>query len=364
MFHTLSMPEPAGAQPLAAEVALRGLACVQGPFRLAQKDVIARARELLGGRYAVFDRLAPAFENAGIEARGSVVPIEWFGPDLTWKARNDAYLEGAARLYATAARAALDRAGLTGREVDAVVTVSSTGVATPTLEALTHRQLGFRDDLLRVPVFGLGCAGGVSGLAIARDLAAAVPGRVVLMVAVEACTTGFRMDRLTKADVIATALFGDGAAAAVLGPPAGDAPRLGRGAQHMWPDTLRIMGWDVDDLGLGVVFDQSIPAFAAAELAGGVERVLAQLDIRRAEVDRFVCHPGGAKVVVAIEEALDLAAGSLNAEREVLRRNGNMSAPTALFVLEALLNAGQLPPRSVMLALGPGFTLSALEVRR
>lgn len=363
MFHTTPMPEPAAARPDAAEVALLGLACLPGPYRLPQAEVILRASELLGRRYAVFDRLAPAFENAGIEARGSVVPIEWFGPDLGWKARNDAYLEGAAALFAAAARQAMARAGVAAAEVDAVVTISSTGVATPTLEALTHRQLGFRDDILRVPVFGLGCAGGVSGLAIARDLAAAVPGRVVLMVAVEACTTGFRMDRLTKADVIATALFGDGAAAAVLGPGEGG-PRLGRGAQHMWPDTLRIMGWDVDDIGLGVVFDQSIPAFATAELAGGVDRILAALGLTREEVGRFVCHPGGAKVVVAIEEALNLAPGSLVAEREVLRRHGNMSAPTALFVLEELLATGSLPGRSVMLALGPGFTLSAIEVRR
>lgn len=350
--------------PAGPGVALLGLACVEAPFRLAQRDVVTRARELIGSRYAVFDRLAPAFENAGIDGRGSVVPFDWFGPDIGWKDRNDAYLEGASLMFAAAARTALQRAGLEASAVDVVVTVSSTGVATPTLEALTHRELGFRDDILRVPVFGLGCAGGVSGLSIARDLAASAPGRVVLMVAVEACTTGFRMDRLSKADVIATALFGDGAAAAVLGPPRGEAPLLGRGAQHMWPDTLRIMGWDVDDLGLGVVFDQSIPSFALAELAGGVDRVLDGLGLQRGEVDRFVCHPGGAKVVDAIEQSLGLVPLSLAAEREVLRRFGNMSAPTVLFVLQELLDTDGLPPRNVLLALGPGFTLSAIELWR
>lgn len=338
-------------------IALLGLATAVPPNVLPQQAVIDRARTLLAPKFAGFDRIVPAFINAGIETRHSVVPIDWFGPDLGWRARNDRYLAGAADLFLQAARAALDDAGLSAEQIDVVVTVSSTGVATPTLEALTHRALGLRSDVLRVPVFGLGCAGGASGLAIARDLAAAVPGRRVLMVAVETCTLGFRMDRPTKADLIATALFGDGAAAVVLGP--GDGPTVSRGAQHMWPDTLRIMGWDVDELGLGVVFDQSIPVFAAGHLAEGVDRVLAGMG--RGRPGQFICHPGGAKVVTAIEEALDLVPGVLEAERAILRDYGNMSAPTVLFVLDRLRQAGQLRD-AVLLALGPGFTLSAIGV--
>lgn len=338
-------------------IALEGLATAVPPHVLPQSEVIDRARTLLAPRFPAFDRIVPAFTNAGIDKRHSVVPIDWFGPAIGWRARNDRYIEGAAALFRDAARAAMEDAGVDARQIDAVVTVSSTGVATPTLEALSHKALGFRDDIMRVPVFGLGCAGGASGLGIARDLAAAAPGRRVLLVAVETCTLGFRMDVPSKADLIATALFGDGAAAAVLGP--GEGPALSRGGQQIWPDTLRIMGWDVDELGLGVVFDQSIPAFVTERMADGVDRLLHTLG--RARPDRFICHPGGAKVVTAIEDALGLGDGTLQAEREVLRDYGNMSAPTVLFVLDRLRRQGALP-RAVLLALGPGFTLSGIGI--
>ena len=340
-------------------VRLLGLATALPPHVLPQTDVVARARMLLAPRYPQFERIAGAFENAGIDRRHSVVPIEWFGAGHGWKSRNDAYLSGARALFVEAARRALDRAGLSAGQIDAVVTVSSTGVATPTLEAVAARELGLRADVLRVPVFGLGCAGGVSGLAIARELASAAPGRRVLMVAVETCTLMFRMDRMDKADIIATALFGDGAAAAVLGPGDDPAPIVGPGLQHMWPDTLNIMGWDVDDIGLGVIFDRSIPAFATERLGEAFAAMMP--DLGPAKVARLVCHPGGAKVVTAIEDALALSPGTLDLEREVLRDAGNMSAPTVLFVLERVLARGDRG-RLVMAALGPGFTLSLLPL--
>ena len=196
-------------------------------------------------------------------------------------------------------------------------------------------------------------------MAIARDLAAARPGSRVLMVAVEACTLLFRMDRMDKADIIATALFGDGAAAVVLGSGGGSGPVVGRGIQHMWPETLDIMGWDVDDIGLGVIFDRSIPAFATENLAAAYAAMRPALG--PAPIERMVCHPGGAKVVTAIEEALQLGAGTLDVEREVLRMAGNMSAPTVLFVLAEVL-ARRPRGRLMLSALGPGFTLSMLPL--
>lgn len=338
---------------------LLSIATAVPPNLLRQDDIVTESRALLQSRFSQFDRLAPAFQNAGINTRHSVVPLDWFRQPHGWVDRTRAYAEGAAALFRDAAGLALDQAGLRADQVDIIVTVSSTGIVTPTLEALTARDMGFRADAMRVPVFGLGCAGGVSGLSIAADLAAARPGAVVLMVAVETCTVLFRLDRLAKADIIATALFGDGAAAVVLraGHAADDArPRIGRGRQHMWPDTLGIMGWTVEETGLGVVFDRSIPGFAEAELRTALDGLIPDHP-----VDRHVCHPGGAKVITALETTLSLPEGSLDVERRVLAQNGNMSAPTVLFVLEQVLRAGT---RGLLLAmaLGPGFTLSVLPI--
>jgi alkylresorcinol/alkylpyrone synthase len=322
--------------------------------------VKSRARQLLAPRFPQFDRLEAAFDNAGIDARASVVPIGWFEASHGWAERNAAYVAGASALWQDAAAKALVAAGWEPGSVDILVTVSSTGIATPTLESLAIDAMGLRADAMRVPLFGLGCAGGVSGLAVAETLARGRPGARVLMVAVECCTLSFRLDRLRKADIIATVLFGDGAAAACLSTEE-TGIRLGPGHQRQWPATREIMGWDVEDTGLGVIFDRAIPPFVLDNFAAAADGARAAWGLGAEEVDRFVCHPGGAKVLDAIERALHLPQGSLLAEREVLRRAGNMSAPTVLFVLDDVLRGGQRG-RLAAAALGPGFTASFLPL--
>ncbi|MEO8927135.1 MAG: type III polyketide synthase, partial [Caulobacteraceae bacterium] len=280
----------------------------------------------------------------------------------SWPQRTAAYLAGATDLFVDAAQKALARAGLTAGEIDTIVTVSSTGIATPSLEARAMGRMAFRDDVSRVPVFGLGCAGGVTGLSVAARLAKAAPGSVVLFVCVELCTLAARLDELTPANMVATALFGDGAAACVLCAGAGQGLRTVEAAgEHTWPDTIDVMGWNVDPQGFGVIFDRSIPAFATANLRGAMEGILARMGLGLEDVDRFVCHPGGAKVIEALEASLGLGQGALDREREVLADHGNMSAPTALFVLERVL-ADPAKPRLVMSALGPGFTASCVSL--
>ncbi len=342
-------------------VRLRGLGTAVPPHLLPQDLAKRMAEQIFGSRYKDFSRLSATFSTAGVDRRYSVRPAEWFFEDHDWPSRTEAYLDGATRLFADAARAALSSSGLDASEIDCIVTVSSTGVATPTLEARAHAELGFRADAKRVPVFGLGCAGGVSGLSLASRLAAAEPGTNVLLVCVETCTLSFRADRMQKADIIAAVLFGDGAAAAVVSSGGGNGPLIGAGAEHTWPDTLDIMGWSVDPVGLGVVFDRSIPAFVTENFREAAGSVLDALGLAPDEVSRFVCHPGGAKVVEAIEAAMSLPGGSLDTEREILRDFGNMSAPTVLFVLERYLRDDP-GGRIVLTALGPGFTLSALSV--
>ncbi|HEY3638393.1 MAG TPA: 3-oxoacyl-[acyl-carrier-protein] synthase III C-terminal domain-containing protein [Rhizomicrobium sp.] len=329
---------------------------------LLQDEAAAAARSLFGKRYAAFDRMAAVFDSAGIYKRHSVRPLEWFREPRGWKERTSAYLDGAQQLFIAAATKALERARLNARDVDAVVTISSTGIATPSLDARVARDMGFRADMQRIPVFGLGCAGGVSGLAIAARLAKAQPGANVLLVVVELCTLAFRLDQLTKANMIATALFGDGAAACILRAGDGGVAEIDFCGEHLWPGTLDIMGWDVDAHGFEVIFAQAIPAFAEENLHAAVAGILARGSLTIEQIDRFICHPGGAKVILALEKSLGLASGSLDREREVLRDYGNMSSATVLFVLDELLRTG-LPPRTAMTAMGPGFTVSCVALK-
>jgi alkylresorcinol/alkylpyrone synthase len=344
-------------------IALLSLATAVPRIVLLQEEASALAARLFGRRTIQFERMAPVFDNAGIAKRHIVRPVEWYEEDHGWAARNQVYLEAAEALYIDVATVALKRAGIAANDVDVLVTVSTTGIATPSLEARVAGVMGFRDDAERVPIFGLGCAGGVGGLAIASRLAAGRPGRTVLYVTVETCSISIRLDKPTKANIVATALFGDGAAACVLRAGTGGIASIGSGSEILWPDTLGIMGWDVEDPGLGVIFDRAIPPFVEEHIGMGVERMAARNGLVAADIDRFTCHPGGAKVIAALEHSLALPIGALDHERAVLRDYGNMSAPTVLFVLDRVLAAG-LPARTLLLALGPGFTASGLLLGR
>jgi alkylresorcinol/alkylpyrone synthase len=338
---------------------LLSIATAVPPQEVEQAEAKRRARIAFGGRKELFDRLAGVFDNAGIAKRHIVAPQDWYMAGHGWHERNAVYLEASESLFIEAAEKAIDRAGLKPEQIDGVVTVSTTGIATPSLDARAGPKIGLRSDVRRVPVFGLGCAGGVNGLAATARMAAAEPGTNWLFVTIETCSISIRLDSADPAAIVATALFGDGAAAAVVTAGEHSLARITGSAEKMWPDTLRIMGWDVEDPGLAVVFDRAIPPFIEAQLAQAVDEMCSGLGVARADIDRFCCHPGGVKVIDAIESALDLNQGELNLEREVLRDYGNMSAPTVMFVLERLLKQG-LPDRVMMTAFGPGFTCAGL----
>src|SRR5260221_392118 len=336
------------------QCSLVSLATAVPPYVVEQCEAKVRAREAFGGKKALFDRLAGCLQQAGLPRRHIVAPQDWYMSRHGWAERNAVHLNAAEQLFIDAATAAIEKAGLTPQEIDGVVTASTTGIATPSLDARVAKRVGLREDVRRVPVFGLGCAGGVNGLALAARLATADPGSVWLFVTVETCSISIRLDSDDPAAVVATALFGDGAAAAVVTSGEHRLARVGGSAEKLFPETLRIMGWDVEDPGLSVVFDRAIPPFIEEHLTSTIDDMCAKLGTGRSEIDRFCCHPGGVKVLDAIESALDLNQGDLNLEREVLRDYGNMSAPTVLFVLDRLLNQG-LPDKVMMTAFGPGF---------
>ena len=338
---------------------LLSLATAVPPQVVEQHEAKARAREAFGGKKALFDRLSGVFDNAGIARRHIVAPQDWYMGSHGWHDRNALYLEASESMFAEAASTAIEKAGLRPQDIDGVVAVSTTGIATPSLDARVGPRIGLRDDVRRVPVFGLGCAGGVNGLATASRMAAAEPGSNWLFVTVETCSISIRLDSDDPAAVVATALFGDGAAAAVVTAGEHSLARITGSAEKLFPDTLRIMGWDVEDPGLAVVFDRAIPPFIEEHLADTVNDMCAKLGVKFEDIDRMCCHPGGVKVIDAIETALHLNQGELNLEREVLSDYGNMSAPTVMFVLERLLEQG-LPHRVLMTAFGPGFTCAGL----
>jgi len=323
------------------------------PYVLEQKDVVVRAGQLFGERRDV-ERLMPIFGNTGIDRRYSCVPIDWYNEDHGWQDRTALYVSNAVDLLEKVARALLEEAKLTIDDIDGIVVSSTTGIATPSLDALVIERMQLRRDIRRLPIFGLGCAGGVIGLSRAADLAKSRPGSRVLFLVVELCALTFRKNDMTKSNFVATALFGDGAAGAILSTD-GDGPAFGASGEYTWPDSLGVMGWDVEEDGLKAIFSQSIPTLVANDFTTILHAFLQKNDLKLTDIDRFACHPGGAKVLDALEDAFQIERGALTESRSILRDFGNMSAVTALFVLERM-DWRKKDQRILMTALGPGFS--------
>jgi alkylresorcinol/alkylpyrone synthase len=338
---------------------LLSLATATPPHVLDRQTVTAFARARFG---AEAERLLPIFANAGIERRRSCVPADWYALPHGWEERSRLFVEHAVDLAATATIEAIRRASLSTDQVDAVVAVTTSGVCTPSLDALLMQRLRLRPDVIRLPVFGLGCGGGLLGLARAAALAKAEPGSRVLLVVVEPCGLTVRVGDSSKSNIVATALFGDGAGSAILS-CRGEGPRLTAWGEHTWPDTLDVMGWRIEDDGFGVLFSQDIPTLVRNRYRDALDLWLGRQGMSLADMDGFALHPGGTKVVAALEAALGLAPGRLVIEREVLAEYGNMSAATLLFVLERLM-AHPLPRRTLLGALGPGFTAGFMLMER
>ncbi|MBI3678270.1 MAG: type III polyketide synthase [Proteobacteria bacterium] len=323
------------------------------PYEIGQEDAAKRAVNLFAGRKDI-ERLMPIFVNTGIERRYSCVPIDWYLEPHGWTDRTKLFVDNAVTLLEKVATALLTEANLSKNDIDAIVVASTTGVATPSLDALVVERMQLRRDVQRLPIFGLGCAGGVVGLTRAAQMAKANPGSRVLFLVVELCALTFRKDDLSKSNVVAAALFGDGAAGAILSTK-GEGPALIAHGEHTWPQSLDIMGWEVKEDGFKAVFSQSIPSLVANEYEPVLYAFLQKNDLKLSDIDRFACHPGGAKVLDALEIAFKMEPGGLKESRDVLRDCGNMSAATAMFVLERM-NWRAKDRRTLLTALGPGFS--------
>jgi alkylresorcinol/alkylpyrone synthase len=338
-----------------ADARILAVATAVPPFVLGQNEVIRRIDLALGPQSREIVRLLPMFGNTGIDRRYSSVPIEWYEELHDWPERNQVYLDSALDLLESATRRALERAGRRPEDIEAVVAVSTTGIATPSLDALLMERMKLRRTVKRLPIFGLGCAGGAIGLARAAAIARANPHALVLFLVVELCALCFRRDDFSKSNIVATALFGDGAAAALLA-STGEGARIVGGGEYTWPDSLDVMGWEVTREGLKAIFSRDIPELVTTKLHDVAVNFLAEHQLTLPDIDSFICHPGGAKVLDALEIAFELEPGALRTARDVLREYGNMSAATVMFVLERTIGNSKPWKRALVSALGPGFT--------
>ncbi len=282
------------------------------------------------------DKLLEVFKNAEIDERYFSVPIDWYQEERSFEDKNQAYIDSCNSLGVASASRCLENAGITPRDIDYIIFVSTSGLATPSIDARLINLLGMRSDIRRTPVWGLGCAGGAAGISQAYHYLLGHPRERVLLVAIELCGLTFQQNDLSRSNFVATALFGEGAAAVLLNGDEVDAPGVSiiGTRSTFWPDSLDIMGWNLMNSGLQVVFSQSIPHIVETRARENIEAFLRIHNLELPDIDYLIFHPGGAKVIDAYETALRTSNGALHICRDVLRRYGNMSAVTVLFVLE------------------------------
>ncbi len=320
--------------------------------------------EKLGARSGLLERL---HSHAGVKWRHLVFPFERYRQFETWGETNRAWFETAAELSVGAINSALARAGLTPGDVDALYVVSVTGIASPSLAARLINRMGLRADLKRTPIFGLGCVAGAVGLARAADYVLAYPRQVAVLLSVEICSLTMRRDDLSTANLIATGIFADGAVAAVVGGEQlrSDGPEIIDHCSVFYPGTEDIMGWDISEKGFGIVLSEKLPALIRTYLARDVDAFLAVHGLGRRDIGSWVIHPGGPKILEAVETGLGLYEQELRLSWESLERIGNLSPGSVLCVLEDTMMRHRPSPGTMGLiaAMGPGFCSELILVR-
>lgn len=316
-------------------------------------DVIATGGGLEEGVLRRFHR------NAGVEHRSLALPLEDYAELKDFTQANDLFITHAVDLGSRALVAALEAAGLTAADVDLVVCATVTGIAVPTLEARIAAQIGMRQDVKRMPLVGLGCVAGAAGLARVHDYLAGHPDEVAVLVAVELCSLTVQRDDVSVPNLVASGLFGDGAAAVVArgGAAVDGAVGVVDTRSRLYPDSERTMGFDVTGDGLRIVLDAQVPAVVNHYIRDDVDGFLADHGLTRADIGWWVCHPGGPKVIEALEDALELPREAVQLTWDSLARIGNLSSASVLHVLADTMRDRPPQPGSwgVVMAMGPGF---------
>ncbi|WP_243290833.1 3-oxoacyl-[acyl-carrier-protein] synthase III C-terminal domain-containing protein [Bacillus sp. FJAT-47783] len=346
---------------------------------LSQSEAVQFAKEMFSSSFSNIERLLTVFQNGDIKKRHFVESLEWYKEAHSFSEKNNVYIKHAVQLSIEAIHRCLSRKDLLKRsvdyaEIDAIFFISSTGMSTPTIDVKILNQLPFKETTKRVPIWGLGCAGGAVGLSRAFEYCQAYPDAKVLVLSVELCSLTFQHDDLSKSNLIGTSLFADGVACAlVVGDQSSYADfshlqsfmKIFATQSNLMPHSEDVMGWDIREKGFYVIFSRDIPSIIEKWLRPNVEQFLQKHSLQLKHIDHFVAHPGGKKVLRAYERSLQLQPKQLLLSREVLKLFGNMSSATVLYVIEKYLteNIGQKGEYGLIAAMGPGFCSEQLLVR-
>lgn len=330
-------------------------------YRVSQDQAKEFARHHFSSRLENINALLPIFEHAEIESRHFCVPPEWFLTSKDFRKKNEIYIEWATKLAEEASRKCLENVDITSDEIDYIIFVSTTGLATPSIDARLINIMKMRSDIRRAPVWGFGCLGGAAGLSMAFNYIKAYPDSKVLVVAVELCGLTFQYGDFSKSNFVAIALFADGAAAALIAGD-GDGPEIIATESKIWPDSLDVMGWNFLNDGMQVVFSKAIPAIVSRHAHENISSFVGKYGLSLGDLEYYLIHPGGVKVIEAYERSLGINSRKLQLSREILKNYGNMSSATILYILDSFLQSDGMEQGNfgLITSLGPGFSSECL----
>lgn len=366
---TLHEIESDARESLRSGCAIRSGATALPSYYVSQAVLTAALGELWRDTGCNAARFARIQEALGVEGRYLSLPLKEYSKLDSFAKCNDAWLQLAPELAESAIRKALDRARLEPDEIDHIFFVTVTGIAIPSLDARLANRIGMRRDVRRTPIFGLGCAAGAGAIGRAADYLHAYPKSNALIVSVELCSLTLQRLDISAANMIASGLFGDGAAAIILGAPLSNSRRLPQVVDSrslLYPDTEQILGWDLVETGFKIVLSARLPELIRTSLRGDVDAFLEQYGLRAGDIDRWIVHPGGPKIIDAVQDALGLDQAALLNSRRFLRRTGNLSSASVLFLLEETLHQSSVnnsPEWGLVLAMGPGFGVEMVLIR-
>lgn len=333
------------------------------PYTFKQSEVKEFANELFTENKNYINRMLGVFDNSLIETRHFVHPREWFDTPKDFVQRSESFLKNSLSLSISAIKDCLEKAEADLNDIDHIIFVTSTGIATPSIDAHLINELKLDPHIKRTPIWGLGCVGGAVGLTRAMEYTKAFPESAVLVIALEICSLAFHREDYSKSNLVSLALFSDGAAASIV---SGEEHRLAK-SSHIglinslsttYYDSLGVMGWEVVNDGFKAIFSKDIPTIVRREVKSNIEELLSINNLSMSDLKQFAVHPGGAKVLIEYEGSLGLPEGAFKHSRKVLKEHGNMSSPTVLYVLKEIMDQNDFNngEYGIISALGPGFS--------